>query len=836
MTKVRRGKGGFSLVMTIFIGIILTGAALAIVYRSSNEVQISTAQSGSVSALNAAESAGASALQELLTRANSVSFASTLSSDNFLPYLCKNTPDWALVEKASGTMISAASVVTEDSSNSSKDYPAQTFDPLLLATNQNLSGAITDPKDLGLVNLTLNSCTGIDPTTASGGRAFLPGSAAGPGLSWTATQIDPGPGPMAGGLEISRAKKIGNSGSNEVWSRAVLKNFKLNVVEAIAGADPANAATFNKPTGVFRLIYTFDIVAEGTIRTAGGAVTGRQLVQAPNLLVIDIRQKTQGNSNFSQYSFFIDDSDVCYGTNQIITGRAHVNKDICFFNPAPDETKIEFTDEFTTAQCQFAGSCPYGVVGRPGAANFSGGAKFKEQGIGYIQKPDIGNYQLKAALFGQTIPSLNPENDTLKNSEIRTQIGINSSSTPPPVGVYWVNPTDRAASSTDPTTYSNWLAQATNKATNPNNTEDNLLPGIFIQGNVDYVNMYAAKSSGVSDPNLQIIEIQQTTAGETRKTRFSLNKEANTTAVEVASGTGAYGSPISYNKTFNGIIFIDGDVGDNTKACPSNNKNICRGVISIPGNDLPTGVTAPATLSVGPPSNLDSIKDTPTIQKDWGITLAANGDIAIQDNLDYQIDPRGADRKFGINPSTNSNDDPEVAEAKNALGIIAFDKRQYKNEDGTVASPIQVNGTIYWGQGLKDNVRLDRDPADSRDVDVVNVQASLYGYSETLNYENDRLAEYIQVLGSEIMTKAKGDYSFGCSSRITPPGGASFTTSLCSGSKVKIIGDKRFSNGTYAPPGFPTVAQTTTGPFPYDVKAVGKQSIGKVRWQTLEYQ
>ena len=165
-----------------------------------------------------------------------------------------------------------------------------------------------------------------------------------------------------------------------------------------------------------------------------------------------------------------------------------------------------------------------------------------------------------------------------------------------------------------------------------------------------------------------------------------------------------------------------------------------------------------------------------------------------------------------------------------------FDKRQYKNEDGTVASPIQVNGTIYWGQGLKDNVRLDRDPADSRDVDVVNVQASLYGYSETLNYENDRLAEYIQVLGSEIMTKAKGDYSFGCSSRITPPGGASFTTSLCSGSKVKIIGDRRFSNGTYAPPGFPTVAQTTTGPFPYDVKAAGKQSIGKVRWQTLEYQ
>jgi hypothetical protein len=873
-TNVIRNSRGFSLALSIFIGILLTGVSLAMMVRSSSEVQVALGHNTSANALNAAESAGTTTIQAILDRGNGIAIPDG-ASNTLISHLCKSNPVWVLVEQGGGTYrsistISGATPIYLDKNGGVVNRDSDAFDPVLLSAAldpvtrvpyETITGnavikesaplvlddddgnvtttAKTANSTLGLTGLAANpGCTSAtsNPLTkdADGNItavSFLPGATGKPGLTWTGSEVDPATGDI-----IITNRKVGKAGSNnEVWGQARLKNFRLNVVEVIA-----NPST-HKPSGAFRLVYTFDALAEGQIRTPSGKVIGRQIIQAPDILVVEVKQNSLANTNFSQYSFFIDDSDVCYGTNQTITGKAHVNRGICFFAPNSGEKKIEFTGEFTTAQCQFsAGSCPYGTVGRPEAANFSGGAKFKEDGIGYIEKPSNGNYQIKAALFGQLDPSTNPQDDLLKNSEIRTQIGINSSSAsasaPPPAGVYWVNPTDKAASNTDPAAYSDWLTKATtNKATNPNNAESNLLSGIYIQGDVDYVNLYAAQSSGASDPNLQIVEIQQTTAGNTRKTRFTLDKSADTTKVEVASASGAYGSPIVYNKSLNGVIFIDGNVGDNTKACPPSSKSSCRGVISIPGNDLPAGITAPANLSVGPPSNPNSVKDTPSVQKDWGLTLAVNGDVAIQDNLNYQVDPRGADRQFGTNPDTGVDDDPSSAEAKNALGILAFDQRQYKKEDGTAASPINVEGTIYWGQGLKDNVRLGRDPADSTDVDVVDIQASLYGYSETLNYDNSRLAEYIQVLGGEIMTKAKGDYSFGCNSSVTPPGGKPFTSSFCSGSKVKIIGDKRFSDGTVAPPGFPK-AKTSAAIPTYSASAVGKQSIGKIRWQTLTYQ
>jgi hypothetical protein len=841
--------------------------------RSSSEVQVALGNNTSANALNAAESSGTTTIQAILDRGNGIAIPDG-ASNTLIPYLCKSNPVWVLVEQGGGTYrsistTSATSPIYLDK-NGEVSTADDAFDPVSLSAAVDPATRVPyetmkgpgvikesaplvpdddDSEDITTTAKTANSTLGLTglPANPSCDAAtsnpftkdadgnitavsFLPGAPGKPGLTWTGSEVDPATGDI-----IITNRKVGNSGSNnEVWGQARLKNFKLNVVEVIANP------TTHKPSGAFRLVYTFDALAEGQIRTPSGRVIGRQIIQAPDILVVEVKQNSLANTNFSQYSFFIDDSDVCYGTNQTITGKAHINSDMCFFVPNSGEKKIEFTGEFTTAQCQFStGSCPYGTIDHPEAANFSGGAKFKEDGIGYIEKPSSGNYQIKAALFGQLDPSTNPQDDILKNSEIRTQIGINPSSTsaPPPAGVYWVNPTDKPANATDPSAYSDWLTKATaNKTINPNNAESNLLSGVYIQGDVDYVNLYAAQSSGASDPDLQIVEIQQTTAGNTQKTRFTLDKSANTTKVEVASSPGAYGLPIVYNKSLNGVIFIDGNVGDNTKTCPPSNKSICRGVISVPGNDLPSGTTAPATLSVGPPSSPDSIKDTPSIQKDWGLTLAVNGDIAIQDNLNYQVDPRGADREFGKkNPDTGGDDDPPLAEVKNALGIVAFDKRQYKNEDGTVSSPINLEGTIYWGQGLKDNVRLGRDPADSRDVDVVDIQASLYGYSETLNYDNSRLAEYIQVLGGEIMTKAKGDYSFGCNSSVTPPGGSPFTSSFCSGSKVKIIGDKRFSDGTVAPPGFPKSKTSATTPT-YSASAVGKQSIGKIRWQTLSYQ
>jgi hypothetical protein len=830
MTKVRRGKGGFSLVMTLFIGIILTGAALAILFRSSNEIQVSASQSGSVSALNAAESAGTAALQELLSRANSVSVpgndpqfvsANTLSSDEFLSYLCKNAPDWVLVENSGGTY-KTISEVSGTTSREQTNY-GEDFNPLLLGRDQNLAGdaVITgEATKLGLVGATASCAGSTDPVTKDAQNKitsvkFLPGTVGGgPGLFWAGpTEVDP----ISGDLTISREKKIGSSGGNQVWGKAVLRNFKLNVVEAITDAS-------HKATGVFRLVYAFDIVAEGTIRTPAGTVIGRQIIQAPNILVVDVKQLTVQSSNFSQYALFIDDMDGrCFGTNQTYRGRAHINKNLKFCGGAGTPTK--FTGAFTAAVCGLSSTsnCPNGVLTTASGANFVGGAKFQEDDISYLDKPDVGSHQMKAALSGELTPSVNPSNDVLKNSEIRTQIGIKTSSEDaPPEGVYWSNPTDKSSSTTVPVSYSDWLRQATNKTTNPNNTEANLLSGVYIKGDVDYVNLYAANSSNSSSPDVQVVEIQQNTGGITRRTKFTLDKSNNTTSVQVFTvnaSTGVVspeGAAITYNKAPNGVIFIDGNVGDNTKPCPANNKSGCRGLISIPDDG-----TAAMALSSG-------ITDTPSIQKDWGVTLAVNGDIAIQDNLDYQVDPRGNDRAFG------TDDDPARADAQNALGIVTFNTKQVKNANDSISSST-VNGTIYWGEGMADNVRRGRDPDNTRDVDVIDLQASLYGYSETFNSTNGRLAEYIQILGGEIRNTSRGDFqSCGEYQAVTKVG--SIKSYTCNGSRINLYGDNRFIDGTFAPPGFPKATQTATGPFQYSVRAVGKQSIGTVRWQPLEYQ
>jgi hypothetical protein len=830
MKKVRRGRGGFSLVMTLFIGIILTGAALAILFRSSNEIQVSASQSGSVSALNSAESAGTAALQELLTRANSVSVpgddarfvsTSTLSSNEFLPYLCKNAPDWILVKNSGGTY-EAASEVSGTTGNAQKNYE-EGFNPLLLGRDENLTGAAVitgNPAKLGLVGLTASCAGATNPVTKDAQNKitsvnFLPGTAAGgPGLSWTGpAEVDP----ISGDLIVSREKKIGSSGGNQVWGKAILKNFKLNVVEAIADAS-------NQATGVFRLVYAFDMVAEGTIRTPAGTIIGRQIIQAPNILVVDVKQLTVQSSNFSQYALFIDDMDGrCFGTNQTYRGRAHVNRNLKFCGGAGTPTK--FTGAFTTAVCgsSSTSTCPNGVLTTASGANFVGGVKFQEDDISYLDKPDVGSNQLKAALSGQLTPSANPSNDVLKNSEIRTQLGLKpSSEDAPPDGVYWANPTDKSSTSTAPISYSDWLRQATNKTTNPNNTEANLLSGLYIKGNVDYVNLYAAKSAAASSPDVQVVEIQQNTGGTTRRTKFTLDKSNDTTSVQVFTvnaSTGAVspeGAAATYSKAPNGVIFIDGNVGDNTKPCPANNKSSCRGVLSIPDDN-----TAAMGLSSG-------VTDTPSIQKDWGLTLAVNGDVAIQDNLDYQVDPRGNDRTFG------TDDDPARAEAQNALGIVAFNTKQVKNANDSISSST-IDGTIYWGKGLADNVRRGRDPENTRDVDVIDLQASLYGHSQTFNPDNDRLAEYIQILGGEIRNKSRGDFQ-SCNEHQATTKVGSIKSYTCNGSRINLYGDNRFIDGTFAPPGFPKATQTSSGPFQYSVSAVGKQSIGAVRWQPLEYQ
>jgi hypothetical protein len=877
-----RSQKGFSLPLTIFVGIILTGMTFAIMRRSSSEVQVAVSNSDSVSALNAAESAGAVALDELTRRGNNVNLPTTITAANVLGYLCKDNPMWVLVQRptaaANYRVISTASSTTaaatflqQSGTNASSDSAA--FDPLTLTSQETLAsthlgvikaansntvnnpvftGNTTFASNLGMSTLATNSCagltnaaTGVSPNITA--KNYLPGTDS---LNWTASSIDP----VSGDIMINQ-RQLGNLGDKRVWSIATLQNFKLSQVQVLAGTQTGDP-TRNKPLSLFRLVYSFTLKGEGQIRTANGTVVGRQVIQAPNILIIDLAETT--NANFAQYGYFVDNfGGLYFGGNEVYDGVVHTNTAPGFYyNTGENAPKILGT--FTTAGCRTKPSSAtvcqtpnisagkYGTYYTAGsalgstaslalAANFQGGSKFSEDGIGYIDKPSSGDYQLKAALFGQASASPNPNDDVMKNSEIRAQLGVKvSSETATPNGVYWTNPTnhsDSATASSRPSDYSSWLTKATD-TNNSNNNTSNLLSGLYIKGDVDYINMYAAKSSSsASSPDVQVVEVQQTTTESgspvTRKTKFTMNKSANTMEVRVASGTGSYGAAISYNNAPNGVIFVDGKVGADVgsdpaykRGCTTAAKSSCRGVISIPET------TDAATLSFP-----GSVNDTPTIQKDWGLTIAANGDVAIQDNLNYQVDPRGADRQFDNPNGTGTQDDPSIANAQNTLGIVAFDNKKVKDASGTVSSS-SVNGAVYWGNGLKDNAR--RDSVNGSNADVVDIQASIYGNTAGIGSSSTRLAEYIRLLGGEIQSNAGPDFSDGCPSTANiPSAGGTLISNICKGGRMNLTGDRRMQNGNIAPPGFPTLAN---GTLVYLTSPVGQQSVGVTRWQTLMYQ
>jgi Tfp pilus assembly protein PilX len=876
----RRGQRGFSLALSIFVGIILTGVTFAIMKRSSNEVQVASSNSDSVNALNAAESAGAVAMDDLIKRGNAVTIPAGTTANLVLQYLCRDNPSWVLVQRptananyrlisTASSTIAPATFLKQDGTAAAADG-SNAFDPLTLTSTENLPAAnlaeikaqnsnttshsvganTTFALNLGMSTLTTNSCNSLtDPNTPAGTapnttitKTYLPGGV-NPGLTWT--------GLSAANADIPiNARQIGSLGDKQVWGVATLQNFRLSQVQVISGTVTGNP-TLNKPLSLFRLVYSFNVRGEGQIRSSSGNVIARQVIQAPNILIIDLAETT--NLAFAQFGYFVNNFNGLYfGGNEVYDGNVHLNTAPGFYvNNGENLPQISGT--FTTAGCRTKGSnalpCravnipagQYGTYYTAGskigssatlaqAANFQSGGKFSEDGVGYIPKPTDGGYQLKSALFGNTSASPDPSDDVLKNSEVRAALGVKvSSESTPPNGVYWTNPTDHSVandSNAKPADYASWLTKATS-TTNANNNDANLLKGLYIKGDVDNINMYAAKSaSTVASPDVQVVEIQQTTGSTICRTKFKMNKIADTMSVEVAcgaSGTEAYGTAINYNKAPNGVIFVDGKVGTdvggnaaNTQGCTV--KKNCRGVISIPENN-----TA-ATLTFG------TVQDTPTIQKDWGLTIAANGNVAIQDNLNYQVDPRGADRKFDNTNSTNP-DDPTLANAQNSLGIVAFDQKKVKDASNSI-STTDINSQVYWGNGLKNNAR--KDTVSGQTADVVDVQAAIYANKIGIDTTSIRVSEYIRLLGGEIQTTAAADFSSGCSSTVNLPGGGTLASTVCKGGRMNLTGDRRMQNGTLAPPGFPTLQNG--GILTYIVNPVGQQSVGKTRWQTLMYQ
>jgi hypothetical protein len=349
------------------------------------------------------------------------------------------------------------------------------------------------------------------------------------------------------------------------------------------------------------------------------------------------------------------------------------------------------------------------------------------------------------------------------------------------------------------------------------NDSDHLLPGIYVNGNVDYINLYAAKSaSNVAAPDLQVVEIKQ----GSNRFRFTLDRNRSTTKVQVDTGSG-YGTAVTYNKLMNGTLFVEGNVGDYTQNCTS--KESCRGIISIPPDN------SAATLSFA------GGNDTPSVQKDWGLSVFANGNIDIQDNLNYQVDPRGANRQFDNPDLSGTQDDPALADGLNSLGIVAFESKSVENADGSVTTTLLSNGgNVYWGKGLGDNRRLDYAPDGTTRLDTIDIQASIYGRTVGLGSGVGRLAEFIRLLGGEIQSTAGADFSSGCNTNVTlPSNGGSYRSSVCAGGRMYLTGDRRLQNGTLSPPAFPVIPPTAGS---YLADPVGRQSLGRIRWQMLPYQ
>jgi hypothetical protein len=884
--KSKRQKGGFSLLLTVTIGLLLTILVLGVLLTSSNEVQFASNQTTSVSALNAAEAGGAVALDQIVGSANSVN-PSSLTGPSILAYLCVNNPLFVAVEQPTGAANYSAVAYTPSTGANSGRFvakdgtlltlpadSAKLYDPLTLflssgetlpSTNKAVIKATTGAQSFtGSLGLALgngtNSCASpASPTVATSPQTatYLPGGTTGTtGLSWStdnpnvASVTAPAPD---GSINITyKANKITSVSGKDVCSVPQIQNFKLSLVEAI------NNAGTHAPSGAFRMVYTFDIVSEGRIITPDGAdtctgtVVGRQIIKSPNILVMEL----QPAGSFAKYAQFIDvfDQNNPFLSGGVFDGVTHINTAPAFELPKSTDAKVVFKGAFTTAGCKFKASgttCTtvnvpnkqYGFIkGKVNNAtnvtmdkyvDFQGGAKFGDSGgedsVGYIDVPSSGAFQLKAALIGQMTASANFSDDLMKASDVQEKLGIRNTKTGSTInepasgkvteGVYWVNPTSKPTDSTStmlPNTYANWLTSASAPSTlNANNTMDNLLSGIYISGNVDYVNLYASKSSpSVSAADQQVIEIRKTNGtGPTATTyryKFTINKSTNKTTVQVNNG-----SPIDYGKALNGVVFVDGSIGDQSVGCSGSvsAKDSCRGVISIPDDETAASLELPTQNASDPKY------DTPSIQKDIGIGIYANGNVAIQDNLTYQVDPRGADRKFA------TADDPSLNTFQNTLGISAFPTRSYKDANnvdvsstpGPASKP--TNGNTYWGKGMADNAQLGYAP-DGSVVKVVNLQASFYGNTQGLKDSTGPvIAQYINLLGG-LVSKVQGSNVYGC----VPP-----ATGICSGARMYLTGDQRFQSGTAAPPAYTNL----TGKPQF--RPIGRQSIGKVRWQVLPY-
>jgi hypothetical protein len=229
-------------------------------------------------------------------------------------------------------------------------------------------------------------------------------------------------------------------------------------------------------------------------------------------------------------------------------------------------------------------------------------------------------------------------------------------------------------------------------ANNP--TPGTLAGGIFVNGSVTDL-LLADTPAGqtiviyTSTTRRTIIEEGQPVAGQTRVRRQCLKTTFTDAAACNSGGTQWFLLPTSDGSggayrdqrftgvfspdaaTDRGLIFVTGNIGQTgTAGSPSTLFGLRRGTYSLTGVDL----TPQYAL----------YQDTTNPARGMRLTVAADGNIFVAGQLNYRIDPRGADLAFS---------EPIPGDAS---GTSADDQLNVQN----------VLGIVSWGLGMAGGVRL----------------------------------------------------------------------------------------------------------------------------------
>lgn len=158
----------------------------------------------------------------------------------------------------------------------------------------------------------------------------------------------------------------------------------------------------------------------------------------------------------------------------------------------------------------------------------------------------------------------------------------------------------------------------------PNNSTSTT-GGIYVKGDVDSLTM------GVDSGNNQIYTIVQTVGTQRTTKTITINRTSNQTSVATT--------------VFN-------TSNSTTTSSTTNLSGIPKGTIHVDG----------AINSLGGPQRVNGVAGS-AIQKDNALTISATGDIVVNRDIKYQVDPRGNDGVFG------TSDDK--MDAKNVLGLFS---------------------------------------------------------------------------------------------------------------------------------------------------------------------